>query len=47
MQGGDTALTLASWKGYTAVVKELLAVQANVNMQDNVSHDIYCIIFVK
>ena len=40
MQDGDTALSLASWNGHIAVVKELLAFQANVNVQDNVSHDI-------
>ena len=44
MQDGDTALTLASWKGHTAVVKELLAAQADVNVQDKVSDDIITIL---
>ena len=37
IQDSDTSLNKASLNGHKAIVKELLAVGAKVNIQDNVS----------
>ena len=45
LQGGQTALHRACWKGHLEVVKHLLNNNADISATDNVSDYVVCLLY--